>query len=248
MGRKNFTEIPMRTWNWLGVNEVQTDVEAEVETLNVAANETRKLNQINLSKEKAAKKLHIKVEANAHLELTVVDLSENDSTSEIVIDLDGDDSRVDLAAAYFGDGGSRLDLNYIIHQRGRRTEANMFVSGALSGDCDKIFRGTLDFVKGSKGSVGREREEVIVLSDTVRNRSVPLMLSGEDEVDGHHAVSVGRIDEEKLFYLMSRGLDRIEAEKLIVEAMFNPILERLEDTDLRDDIYESIQRRLGGVK
>ena len=81
MGRKNFTEIPMRTWNWLGVNEVQTDVEAEVETFSIAANETRKLNQINLSKDKAAKKLHIKVEANAQVELTVVDLSENDSAS-----------------------------------------------------------------------------------------------------------------------------------------------------------------------
>ena len=243
-----FTEIPMRTWNWLGVNEVTTEAESEVETLNVAANESKKLNQINLSKEKSAKKLHVKVEANAQVELTVVDLSENDSASEIVIDLDGDDSKVDIAAAYFGSASNKLDLNYIVHQRGKRTEANMFVSGALSGDCDKIFRGTLDFVKGSKGSVGREREDVIVLSDTVRNRSVPLMLSGEDEVDGHHAVSVGRIDEDKLFYLMSRGLDRVEAEKLIVEAMFNPILDRLEDTNLRDEIYEAIQRRLGGVK
>ena len=243
-----FTKIPMRTWNWLGVNEVTTEVEAEVETLKVAANEAKRLSQVNLAKDKTAKKLHIKVEANAQLELTVVDLSENDSANEIVIDLDGDDSKVDIAAAYFGSGDSRLDLNYIVHQRGKRTEANMFVSGALSGDCDKIFRGILDFVRGSKGSVGREREDVIVLSDTVRNRSVPLMLSGEDAVDGHHAVSVGRIDEEKLFYLMSRGLDRFEAEKLIVEAMFNPILERLEDTKLRDEIYEAIQRRLGGVK
>ena len=248
MGRKNFTNIPLKTWNWLGVNEVQTDVEAEVETFSVAANENKKLTQINMSSADSAKKLHIKVEENAQLELTVVDLSESDSASEIVIDLDGDDSKVDLAAVYFGDGGNKLDLNYIIHQRGRRTEANMFVSGALAGDCDKIFRGTLDFVKGSKGSVGREREDVIVLSDTVRNRSVPLMLSGEDEVDGHHAVSVGRIDEDKLFYLMSRGLDKVEAEKLIVEAMFNPVLDRLEDTTLRDEIYETIQRRLGGVK
>ena len=243
-----FTEIPMRTWNWLGVNEVQTDVEAEVENFRVAANETRKLYQINLSKDEAAKKLHIKVEANAQVELTIVDLSENDSASEIVIDLDGDDSKVDIAAAYFGDGDSKLDLNYIIHQRGRRTKVNMFVSGALSGNCNKIFRGTLDFVKGSKGSVGREREEVIVLSDTVRNRSVPLMLSGEDEVDGHHAVSVGRIDEDKLFYLMSRGLDRIEAEKLIVEAMFNPILKRLNDEKLIGEISEIIERRLTDVE
>ncbi|MBR2179798.1 MAG: SufD family Fe-S cluster assembly protein [Selenomonadaceae bacterium] len=243
-----FTEIPMRTWNWLGVNEVKNDVKAEIETFSVAANETKKFNQINLSKCKSAKKLHIKVEANAQLELTIVNLSENDSASEIVIDLEGDDSKVDIVAAYFGSADNKLDLNYIVHQRGKRTETNMFVSGALSGNCDKIFRGTLDFVKGSKGSVGREREEVIILSDAVRNRSVPLMLSGEDEVDGHHAVSVGRIDEDKLFYLMSRGLDRLEAEKLIVEAMFNPILERLDDDKLIGEISEIIERRLTDVK
>ena len=245
---KKFTEIPMRTWNWFGVNEVTTEVDAEVETLNIIANETKKINQINMSNDKTAKKLHVKVEANAHLDLTVVYLSENDSASEIIIDLDGDNSKVDIATAYFVGANNKLDLNYIVHQRGRRTEANMFVRGALSGDCDKIFRGTLDFVKGSKGSVGREREDVIVLSDTVRNRSVPLMLSGEDEVDGHHAVSVGRIDEDKLFYLMSRGLDRLEAEKLMVEAMFNPVLERLEDEKLINEISEIIERRLTDVK
>ena len=241
----NFSEIPMRTWNWLGVNEVTTNVTAEVETFSVAANKTKKLTQINMANDNSAKKLHIKVEENAQLELTVVDLSESDSASEIVIDLDGDDSKVDLFAVYFGSSDNRLDLNYIIHQRGKRTEANMFVNGALAGNCDKIFRGTLDFVKGSKGSVGREREDVIVLSDTVRNRSVPLMLSAEDEVDGHHAVSIGRIDEEKLFYLMSRGLDRVEAEKLIVEAMFNPIIERLDDAELINKIFQIIKERLG---
>ena len=141
---KNFTEIPMRTWNWLGVNEVSTEAEAEIETLTIAANETKKLNQINVSNDKSAKKLHVKVGANAHLELTIVDLSENDLASEIIIDLDGDDSKVDISAAYFGSASNKLDLNYIVHQRGKRTEANMFVNGALSGDCDKIFRGTLD--------------------------------------------------------------------------------------------------------
>ena len=248
MGRKNFTNIPMRTWNWLGVNEVSTDIESEVEIIEVEAGQSRKISQVNLSKEYVAKKLKIKVGKDSRLELTIVDISEADSLSEIVVDLDGDNSAVDLKAAYFGNGKRKLDLNYIIHQRGKQTEATMDVKGALSGSCDKIFRGTLDFVKGSKGSVGREREEVIVLSETVRNRSVPLMLSGEDEVDGHHAVSVGRIDSDKLFYLMSRGLDKIEAEKLIVEAAFNPVLERLDNTELVNEISKIIEGRLANLE
>ena len=121
----------------------------------------------------------------------------------------------------------------------------MNVRGALVDKCDKIFRGTLDFQKGSKGSTGRELEEVIILSEGTRNRSVPLMLAAEDEVDGHHAVSVGRLDEEKIFYLMSRGLDKSETERLIVEAAFNPVAEKIPDNNLRDELLNNLQARLG---
>ena len=120
----------------------------------------------------------------------------------------------------------------------------MQVRGALLGTSDKIFRGTLDFLEGSKGSVGRENEEVVLLSPTVRNRSVPVMLSHEDDVDGHHAVSVGKIDEGKLFYLMSRGLDMADAQRLIVEASFHPVLDRIEDEGLKAEIDKVLMGRL----
>ena len=74
--------------------------------------------------------------------------------------------------------------------------------------------------------------------------SWPLMLATEDEVDGHHTVSIGRLDEEKIFYLMSRGLDKSEAERLIVEAAFNPVIEKLSDETLRAQLRENLQQRL----
>ena len=156
----------------------------------------------------------------------------------------GDDSFADVWGLYFGDGGRKIDLNYIIRQQGKRTDANMQVRGALLDGAEKTFRGTLDFLEGSKGSVGREDEEVMVLSDHVQNRSVPIMLSHEDDVDGHHAVSIGKMDEEKLFYLMSRGLDLAEAQKLVVEANFQPVLDRIDNDELKAEIDAYLQRRL----
>ena len=70
------------------------------------------------------------------------------------------------------------------------------------------------------------------------------MLSLEDDVDGHHAVSVGKMDEDKLFYLMSRGLDLAEAQRLVVEASFNPVLDRIPDAELKAEIDTYLQRRL----
>ena len=92
--------------------------------------------------------------------------------------------------------------------------------------------------------MGRESEEVILLSPKVRNRSVPLMLSGEADVDGHHAVTIGKMDENKLFYLMSRGLDGEEAKKLVVEAALAPVLSRLPDAALAEEIRAAIEGRL----
>ncbi|MFC2428345.1 MAG: SufD family Fe-S cluster assembly protein [Campylobacter sp.] len=153
---------------------------------------------------------------------------------------------VPIWGLYFGDEARKIDLNYVIRQEGRRTDANMQVRGALLDRSVKTFRGTLDFIQGARGSVGKEDEEVMLFSPHVRNRSVPLMLSHEGDVDGHHAVSIGRMDAEKLFYLMSRGLDDRAAQQLIVEASFEPVMARIESEELRAEIAGYLERRLLG--
>ena len=244
MDEKIFAEIPLRSWRWLGVNELKTAAQVDEKIFNVPADETRTFSDVNLSAENIARRIKISVGERARVEFISADIGRGNYSADVEINLDGDDSSADLEAVYFGDGKRKLDFNYVIRQRGKRTQATMNVRGALTANCDKIFRGTLDFQKGAKGSTGRELEEVIILSSGTRNRSVPLMLAAEDEVDGHHAVSVGRLDEEKIFYLMSRGLDKAEAERLIVEAAFNPVVEKIPDENLRDDLLENLKARL----
>lgn len=246
MERNFFGEIPLKTWRWLGVNELKTSAQIEEQIINVNDGETKIFCDVNLADENIARRIKISVGNSARVEFISADAGHGNFSADVEIDLRGDDSVADLQAVYFGDGNRKLDFNYVIRQRGKRTSATMNVRGALSDKCDKIFRGTLDFQRGAKGSTGRELEEVIILSPGTRNRSVPLMLAAEDEVDGHHAVSVGRLDEEKIFYLMSRGLDKSEAERLIVEAAFNPVFEKIPNENLRDELLETLQRRLAG--
>ena len=245
MEEKILSEIPLRTWHWLNVNELKTSAQLEEKILNVPDGETKIFSEVNLSEENVARRIKISVGKNARVEFISADLGRGDYSSDVEIDLRGDDSSADFEAVYFGDGKRKLDFNYVIRQRGKRTQATMNVRGALTDKSDKIFRGTLDFQRGAKNSTGRELEEVIIISSGTRNRSVPLMLAAEDEVDGHHAVSVGRLDEEKIFYLMSRGLDKSEAERLIIEAAFNPVMEKISDEALREELSENLQRRLG---
>ncbi len=97
-------------------------------------------------------------------------------------------------------------MNYVARHHGRKTESLMESSGVLSGEAFKLFRGTIDFVKGCPGSVGNEKEDVLLLGDDVVNQTIPLILCAEEDVEGNHGASIGELDEKTLFYLMSRGL------------------------------------------
>ena len=271
-----FSRIPMPTWRWLGVNDLPVpaglaDTRDEIR-LSVAAGERSK--HIVELRENGTQEIYVDVAEGAELALTYIQFAPTDvpvasrihanvargglfsctlievgavhTASELRVTLAGDEARADVWGLYFGDEARKIDLNYIIRQEGLHTDANMQVRGALLDRSVKTFRGTLDFIQGARGSVGKEDEEVMILSPHARNRSVPLMLSHEGDVDGHHAVSIGRMDEDKLFYLMSRGLDERAAQQLIVEASFEPVLARIESDELRTEIGSYLERRLLG--
>ena len=98
----------------------------------------------------------------------------------------------------------------VARSRGWKGDCNQWVIDSLEENdvvvCDlydKILRGTIDFRRGAKRGVGHESEDVLLSSPHARNRTAPLILCGEEEVEGQHAASIGRLDEAKLYYLRS---------------------------------------------
>ena len=79
------------------------------------------------------------------------------------------------------------------------------------GKSKKYFRGTIDFLRGGKKAVGNESDVCLLLNKGVHSISVPLLLCKEDDVVGNHASSSGQIDQDMLFYLMSRGFNEAGA-------------------------------------
>ena len=109
--------------------------------------------------------------------------------------------------------------------QGKKTKADVAIAGALQDEAKKAFRGTIDFLRGSKKAVGSEADTCILLSPKVHSISVPLLLCKEDDVVGNHASSAGQIDEDTLFYLMSRGFDYQGAQAIIVESHIRPVVD-----------------------
>ncbi|NMW85550.1 SufD family Fe-S cluster assembly protein [Peptoniphilus sp. AGMB00490] len=157
-------------------------------------------------------------------------------------ELIGERSSSVVDSIYFGQKEEYLNMNYDMIHRGKKTESDILVNGALKDKSFKNFKSNLQFIEGAKGAVGSEEEYSILLDDTVNSISVPLMLAHEDDVVGNHASSAGKLDMNQVFYLMSRGISYDEAEALIVESKFSRAIDALADEKLKEEVWNSVRQ------
>ena len=181
---------------------------------------------------------------NSNVEYTVIDIGGKSSVTNYYSNQLGDFSNNVINSIYLGKDEQIFDLNYIAEQRGEKSNIDIDVQGALSDCAKKHFKGTIDFKKGCKKATGNENESCMLLSDTAKSLALPMLLCSEDDVQGNHSSSAGKIGEKELFYIMSRGFEHKEALKLMVRAKFNKILDNIEDKSLKDRIVSEIDRKL----
>lgn len=143
----------------------------------------------------------------------------------------GKSSRFQVDAGYMAAKENLVDINYVAVQRGAKTESQINVKGALKDQAKKTFRGTIDFRRGAKGAVGDEQEDVLLLDPKVINKTVPVILTEEEEVDGHHGATIGNLSEDILFYMGSRGLGKKEAEMLMTRGRMMSIAHLIPDKE-----------------
>ena len=183
-------------------------------------------------------------EANSKINYTIIDFGGKNSITNYYSNLIGENSDNQLNTIYLGKENQLFDLNYIGELRGKKSNIDIGVQGALKDVAKKHFKGTIDFKKGCKKATGNENESCMLLSDTAKSLALPMLLCSEEEVEGNHSSSAGKIGEKELFYIMSRGFELKEAMKLMVRARFNKILENIENEDLKEEILQEIDKRL----
>lgn len=155
-------------------------------------------------------------------------------------DLRGYASTINVFTHYLGHGVQELDFNYVLRHHGAKSTCNLYANGVLAGTSKKCLRGTIDLIRGGKGAVGHEVDNVLLVDDGVSNKTVPNILCNEDDVMGNHGATIGHIKADQLFYLESRGLSPDQAEQMFVTA-------QLEDAWLNaaNDVTKQAIVRLG---
>ncbi len=184
------------------------------------------------------------IEEKAKVNYCMVDFGGKNSITNLDSNLVGNFSENRIHTIYLGKEKQLLDLNYRGVLRGEKSNLEIEVQGALKDKAKKHFKGTIDFKKGAKKAKGNENEACMLLSDTAKSLALPMLLCSEEEVEGNHSSSAGKIGEKELFYMMSRGFTFKEAQKLMVRAKFNKILQNIKSEGLRNYILKEIDERL----
>ena len=210
----------------------------------VVANENSKadITIVNFASKDSESYLEVETETleNATVNHILVDFGGKKKISNYQGKLTGNLSTNNIDAIYLGKNEDILDINYCVEEYGLKTNSEITVEGALKDKAKKNFKGTIDFKENAAKSKGIENENCVLLSKDARSKSLPMLLCHEEDVEGAHGVASGKVDESKVFYLMSRGIKRADAEKLIIKANFKKKKKKIEDEEIKKYILEEI--------
>lgn len=151
-------------------------------------------------------------------------------------ELSGKGASLSTDIGYIVTGDHKLDMNYVSNHHGKKTKAEINASGVLRGHADKLFRGTIDFHRGCGGAKGNEMEQVLLMDENVINRTIPVILCDEEDVEGNHGASIGRLDESLMFYLKSRGLSEEALYEMMAQARIDAVAAKIPDSSVREEV------------
>ncbi len=181
------------------------------------------------------------LKAGASMKMVQLELGGGRVFAGVQGELVGDKSRWESRTGYIGRGTSLVDLNYNVVQRGKKTNCEMHFDGVLDDSAEKRLSDTIDFRRGSKGSYGHEKEDVLLLGDDIVNKSLPVILCEEEDMEGSHGATIGRLDDDMLFYMASRGIDEKAAEQIMVRARLSAVARDIPDKQLKKEIHDYIE-------
>ena len=201
------------------------------------------ISYINLMNDNSKNMIAIENEVLEKASIThnIIDMGGNVRLYNVNSNLKEYQAKNQLNTIYVGKDNDIIDINYYLKNDAPETTNTMKVEGAINDNCQKNFRGTIDFIKGCANSVGEEQENCVLLSDQACSRSLPQLLCEEENVVGSHGVSSGKVSQEKLFYLMTRGYSEKEAKKLIIMTNFQKIIKEIPSEGVQEFVQNNLE-------
>lgn len=209
-------------------------------SFDIGKNASVKLVQLLNPSEKLRHETFANCSKGGKFQIMTIMTGDGDIYSDNRTELEGDSSSINAEVAYLGKNSQTIDYNIAVNHWGKDTHSEINAAGALMDSAKKVFRGTIDFKTGSSDSKGSENETVIMLGDDVVNKTVPLILCSEENVEGSHGATIGELDDDTLFYFESRGIGREEAERIMAYAALKRLIRLSGDKEFAEQTQNAL--------
>lgn len=156
----------------------------------------------------------------------------------------GPGANSDMLGLYFGDEDQHFDFNTSQDHIADNAASDLLYKGALDGASRAVFRGIIRVHPGAQRTDAYQTNRNLLLSSDARADSLPNLEIQADDVKCSHGATVGELDAEAKFYLMSRGLSRVQAERLVVLGFLGEVLSRLPLGGVSAKVTRVIQQKL----
>ena len=174
----------------------------------------------------------------AKVTLTQIELGGSHIDAGFHASLEGYQSEFYSDTAYICQGNQYLDMNQVVVHKGKKTICDMKTHGTAMDEATKTYRGTIDLVKGCIGSKGNEIETTLLLSPKAVVKAAPIILCGEEDISAEHGSTIGKLSNDMLFYMNSRGIDQKTAENLLTRAKITAASAAIPDESVQNEILE----------
>jgi len=190
---------------------------------------------------------HARVERDAELDWVAGGFGSKKGKVRIQNDLNGPGATSRVTGAYFADGDQHLDYDTFQEHIAPSTESDFAFKGALREEARAVWRGMIRVEPDAQKTNAYQENRNLLLSPDAHADSIPGLEIMANDVRCTHGATLGRIDAVQLFYLMSRGLSRAEAERLIVRGFFQDVLDRIDLEPVREALGSALEARIPQV-
>ncbi len=185
-----------------------------------------------------------RVETNGTIDWTFGAIGSHLTKNFTDLDLAGDGAVGKMSGFYFTNGKQHLDHDTQQNHLAPNTSSDLLFKGALLENSRSVWQGMIYVAPGAQKTDGYQANRNLILDKSAHADSLPGLEILADDVRCTHGATVGKIDPEEIFYLLSRGIPKKEAERLVVEGFFDPIMQRIPFEGVRNRFQQYIHDKM----
>ncbi|WP_019323467.1 Fe-S cluster assembly protein SufD [Streptococcus mutans] len=171
-------------------------------------------------------------------------MNEGNVIADFDSDLIGNGSHAELKVVAASSGRQIQGIDTRVTNYGNNSIGHILQHGVILERGTLTFNGIGHIIKGAKGADAQQESRVLMLSDKARSDANPILLIDENEVTAGHAASIGQVDPEDMYYLMSRGIDKETAERLVIRGFLGTVITEIPFKAIRDEMIAVLDEKL----